>query len=145
MLDGGLLRSLESKALLDLGIYGVSSIAWVRPNKLVLGMRVGNRIAYIDTAPNPTSGMGGTEFDEPPGPERELELIRERNLVDLVSLRRVPDSILPKDSLGSISYNRARKTVVFTSSREPSAGVMEMSLDKEGKYALHQKWPTTSP
>jgi len=146
-LDGRLLRSIKPDSLSLLGIYGVSSIAWVRPHKLILSMRLGNRIAYIDTAPDPPTSEddGSMGFEEPPGPEEELRMIRERNLVTLVSMLRVPASLLPKNALGPISYNRARDTIIFTSTRGPSAGVMELSLDSGGDHAPASRLSRVAP
>lgn len=131
-ITGKLLREVVLSRMQSYGLAGVTSMAWVKKHHLLLGMRKGNRIALVDVAPDPPTD-NRADFDyydyEPPGPEEEEDLIRERNLLEVVSVMTVAPKLLPSDSLGAISYNTLDNTVVFSSSRSPLDGVFMMSLD----------------
>jgi hypothetical protein len=142
-LRGQLLREVTRDTLAGLGITGVTSLTWVRKSQLLLGMRTGNRIAHINTAPqdvmdNLAATFRAIEGDfspedadsgEPAGEEAEEDIIRAINKVDLMEMYSVEPVVfgIPSDSLGAIFYNHFAKNILFTSGNGGTAvGAMDM-------------------
>jgi len=136
-LDGRHLRTLPQQELGRAGVWGVTSVAWMKGNSVLLGMTFGNRIAVVDTAPDPPAEP--TDFDdyrEPPGEDYDEDLVRERNLVSVERIVDVPPGTIPQNSLEAVSYTAGRDAILFSSSAGPSAGVFEVTMDGEGRQVL---------
>ena len=136
-LQGDLLRQVDKDVLQGLGISGVTSMAWVRKNQLLLGMRMGNKIAHINTAPEDVmdnlpatiraleydgSSLSDTDYSEPPGEEVEEDTIRTINKVALKNMYTMDSFVfgISPNKLGAIFYNHFAKNIYFTTRNEGS-------------------------
>ena len=135
-LRGELLREVDKETLQGLGISGVTSMAWVRKNQLLLGMKMGNKIAHINTAPKDVMdnlaatfralegdpSLPGTDSWEPAGEEAEEDTIRTINKVALVNMYTLDSGIfgISPNKLGAIFYNHFAKNIFFTARNEGS-------------------------
>jgi hypothetical protein len=152
-LRGQLLREVSRDTLAGLGITGVTSLAWVRKNQLLLGMKTGNRIAHINAAPkdvmdNLAATFRALEGDnspedsdswEPAGEDAEEDIIRKINKVDLMKIYVVEPVFfgIPADSLGAIFYNHFAKNILFTSR---NGGTVLGAMDLQGGLGERSRW-----
>lgn len=127
------------------GLPGITSVAWIKRSKLLVGMREGNMLAVIDTAPMEAQdrilqvylqqeGVAMTDDSgpEPPGPDAEMDFLRRINMIEVESLAELGPGLLTPDSLGALAYDSVHGKVLFTSTSESEAAVYRSDLDGSG-------------
>lgn len=130
------------------GLPGVTSVAWMRGSRLVVGMREGNLLAVVDTAPREARDQvravymqeeGFTdEFDvEPPGEAVEDEILRKINLIKVESVSEMGPGLLPPASLGALAYDPVGEAVLFTTVREAGTAIYRGGMDGSGENRGH--------
>jgi len=122
---GQLLREIPEGDLAALGVVGVTSVAWMSRNKLLLGMQQGNQIAVLNTAPasakaripdlyREAEGIPQEVPLEPPGQDAEADFLRIINESEVEDSFTVSSDVIPPDSLGAITYSPETQTVFIT-------------------------------
>ena len=145
---GKILREMSSGYLASLGVASpVTTMSWVTTNQLLLGMKTGNRVVLLNTAPQSARDEAldlyrqrqgippGSPLPEPPGQATEDDLIREVNKAEVEgTLTIAGSSLVSPNSLGSISYDSVQGSVLFTTTRTDGT-VFEAKLSSKGSLA----------
>jgi hypothetical protein len=157
-LRGDELRRQSKEDLRAVGLTGVTSLAWMKSRKLLLGTRQGNLLAVLNTYPPEVEanlaplvrqvdalsrGLSLSEsrayarddgsIMEPPGPEAEEDAVRLANRVRLESLASIGGDLLPPNSLGAITYDSIKDRVIFASSAV--SDLIWSSVDGRGGFS----------
>ena len=138
---GQLLREISAAQLAALGVDGVTSMAWISRNKLLVGMQEGNRIAVLNTAPaSAKSRIADVYRDalnvapgvdiEPPGEDAEADILRTINDVEVDGSFAVgmQEGIAP-DSLGAVAYDEEAERILFS---VKGGNATVMAIDMQG-------------
>eukprot|EP00192_Tetraselmis_astigmatica_P000456 CAMPEP_0117674372 /NCGR_PEP_ID=MMETSP0804-20121206/14999_1 /TAXON_ID=1074897 /ORGANISM="Tetraselmis astigmatica, Strain CCMP880" /LENGTH=1150 /DNA_ID=CAMNT_0005483229 /DNA_START=231 /DNA_END=3683 /DNA_ORIENTATION=- len=141
---GNLLRTQTKEMLEKQGLSGLTSLAWMKNSKILVGMAIGNKVAVVDTAPEAAkamvpeifmkeSGLTVEDSMEPAGPEEEAAILRQINMIAVEFVAELGSGILPADSLGAIAYEPTSEAIFFTTVPEArSTAVYKSGIDGSG-------------
>ena len=147
---GTLLRSQTKEMLADAGLTGVTSLAWQKGSRLLLGMKDSNTVAVVNTSPRSAVAMVDkvyreqNDYDmdvelEPPGEDVLRDILRELNMIEVMDKIEVGAGLIPPGSLGAVAGISKQDDFLFVA----EGSVYKSSLD--GTTGTYRTRPCPSP